>query len=305
MAAAKLVFFGNERLATGVTTNTPVLHGLIGAGYDIAAVVTAQNEVGKSRKGRGLEITAAAEAYGIPVISPPKLHDATDDIKKFAAEAAILVAYGKIVPQAVIDSFPQGIINIHPSLLPKHRGSIPLESVLLNGETETGVSLMQLAAKMDAGPVFVQQKLSLEADETKQALAARLGELGRDMLLSALPGILDGSLSPKDQNNDDASYDERITKEDGVLDFHKPAARLVNEVRAYSGWPRSRTTIGTTEVVIVQAHQAQGTGTPGTLWLDDKQLGIRTASGILVIDKLIPAGKQVMTAEAFLAGYHP
>ncbi|HMH30927.1 MAG TPA: methionyl-tRNA formyltransferase [Methylomirabilota bacterium] len=298
----RILFFGNERLATGLSTSAPTLRALVDAGYDVVAVVVAQKEVGKSRKGRELEIVQVAEAVNLPALVIDDLAAAKDQLASYKAEAAVLIAYGKIVPQSVIDVFPRGIVNIHPSLLPKHRGPTPIESVILSGEAETGVALMSLAAEMDAGPVYDQQAIKLNGNETKQELADQLGEIGKDLVIKNLPAILDGSLQPKPQA-DDATYDELIDKEDGVIDWQKPAGQLEREVRAYLDWPRSRTSIGSTDVIITKSHVAEGSGTPGTLLIEAKQLGVYCGEGLLVIDNLIPAGKKEMPAQAFLSGY--
>lgn len=299
----KIVFFGNERLATGVTTGAPVLQGLIQAGYDIAAVVVSQTDLGKSRKARPPEIVRVAQKAGLKVLAPKKLDKSKNELAALGAQAGVLVAYGQIVPQTIIDIFPRGIINIHPSLLPAHRGSTPIESMILNGEPETGVSLMQLVKEMDAGPVYVQQKMAINGAETKQMLADTLALLGRNLLITHLPGILSGHLLPKPQDEKEATTDKQITKNDGLIDWNKPAETLEREIRAYAGWPRSRTTIANTEVVITKAHVDYGDGVAATLWLDGKQFGMHCGKKILVIDALIPAGKKEMTAEAFLAGY--
>lgn len=301
----KIVFFGNERLGTGLGTNVPVLRALIATGYEITSLVVAQNEIGKSRKGRTLEIVQVAEAHNIPVLSPAKLSEFNDQLAALGAEAGVLIAYGKIVPQGVIDVFPKGIINIHPSLLPKHRGPTPIESVILSNEPETGVSLMRLGAKMDAGPVYAQQTIQLTGNETKPELADRLITLGKDMLIQHLPNILDGSLQPKPQDDAQATYDKLIEKTDGVLNFQKTAIQLEREVRAFADWPRSRTNIGITEVVINKAHSIDGKGVAGTLWLQSKEIGIYCSQGVLIIDRLIPAGKKEMDARSFLIGYKP
>ena len=301
----KIVFFGNERLGTGLGTEVPVLRALIAAGYQITAVVVAQNDSGKSRAKRTLEIVHVAEAHDIPVLSPPKLIEIKDQLSQLEATAAVLVAYGKMVPRSVIDIFPRGIINIHPSLLPRHRGPTPIESVILSGETETGVSLMRLEAKMDAGPVYAQRPVKISTDETKAALADKLITIGKDMLIQYLPGILDGSLQPAAQDSAKASYDKLIEKADGLMDFQKTANQLDREVRAFAGWPRSRANIGTTEVIVTKAHVIDSKGTAGTLWLENRQIGIHAAEGTLIIDRLIPAGKKDMDSAAFLAGYKP
>ena len=303
MKLNKILFFGNERLATGLSTTAPTLRALIAAGYDITGVVVAQKQIGKSRNARDLEIVQVATAHDIPVFSPDKLTDFADELRAMQADAAVLAAYGKIVPQSIIDLFPRGIINIHPSMLPKHRGSIPIESVILNGETETGVSIMQLVAKMDAGPVYKQQQVSVSKNVSKQVLADQLQQLGAELLIENLPASLDGSLQPIPQDDSAATYDERITKEQSQLDFSKTAEQLEREVRAYAVWPRSRTTLGAIECIITSAHVEPGEGTSGELWRDAQQIGVYCSQDILVVDTLLPAGKKEMPASSFIAGY--
>jgi methionyl-tRNA formyltransferase len=299
-----LIFFGNERIATGITSPVLLLQALLAAGYPVATVVIAQASTAKSRKERSLEIEAVAEAHGIPVIAPASLKDAKGDLAKFGATAGVLAAYGKIVPQEVIDTFPKGIINIHPSLLPKHRGPTPIESAILQGDKETGVSLMQLAAKMDGGPVYAQETVLLRGDETKQVLADQLVHLGANMLIQYLPDILSGKLQPTEQQDTHATYDKKIEKSEGAINWSKPALEIEREVRAYAGWPKSRATIATRDVVITKSHVVAGSGMPGTLWLDQPgQLGVYTNDGVLVIDSLIPSGKKEMTISDFLRGY--
>lgn len=298
-----ILFFGNERLATGVSTATPTLNALIATGYKVGAVVVAQNELGKSRQVRDLEVATTAEQHGIPLITPDTLSGTSEQLAGFGAIAAVLVAYGQIVPQDVLKLFPQGIINVHPSLLPLQRGSTPVESVILSGAPQTGVSLMQLTPKMDAGPIYAQNVVPLQGNETKQNLADRLSTIGSQLVMQHLPHILDGSAIPLSQNNEAATFSQRISKQDGAIDWGKPAVQLEREVRAYSGWPRSRTTLGTTDIIITRAHASDGQGEPGSILLDNKLLGVCTSNGVLIIDSLIPAGKKEMPISAFLAGY--
>jgi methionyl-tRNA formyltransferase len=199
-----ILFFGNERLATGVSTSSPALRALIGNGYEVAAVVVAQNDPGRSRQARELEVSSVAAEHGIPLLSPSDLLKAKDELAGYGAQAAVLIAYGKIVPPEVLDIFPAGIINVHPSLLPLHRGSTPIESVILGGADETGVSLMKLAQKMDAGPIYDRVRIRLGGDETKQSLADNLSAMGTDLLLKYLPGILDGAPEPAPEPQDEA-----------------------------------------------------------------------------------------------------
>lgn len=302
-----IVFFGNERLATGVSTTAPTLQALLQAGYNIAAVVS-HYEKSRSRNARGLEIAVVAAEHGIPLLLPAKPREILDQLQDYQAAIGVLVAYGKIVPQAVIDAFPGGIVNIHPSLLPQHRGPIPIESVILEGAHETGISVMKLVKDMDAGPVYAQTRLSLRGDESKQELADRLLEQGKVALLEALPAIIDGSLQPLPQDDAAATYDSLILKDAGTLEPSKPATQLEREVRAYAEWPKSRIMLGSTPLVVTKAHTLdENRHEIGTIWLDSnekpKQLGLQTSHGVLVFDEVKPAGKAAMNSQAFLAGY--
>jgi methionyl-tRNA formyltransferase len=205
------------------------------------------------------------------------------------------VAYGRIIPQEIIDIFPHGIINIHPSLLPKYRGPTPIEQAILEGVTETGTSIMQLVSKMDAGPVFAQETVKLSDLETKEQLATRLLNLGGELLLGNLPSILDGTLKPMSQNESEVSYTNLISKDDGNVNFEKPAEQLEREIRAYYGWPRSRAKIFDKETVINKARIARNS--------EDGSLVIACKQGYLEIEELVaPSGRTVTGAE-FLRGY--
>lgn len=299
-----IVFFGNERLATGVHTDSQVLQALIAADYTVAAVVS-NYEQGVSRNARRLEIKAVTDAHNIPLLLPQKPSDIIEQLQGYNAEVGVLVAYGRIVPQSIIDVFPRGIVNIHPSLLPLHRGPTPLESVILDGSTKTGVSIMALSKAMDAGGIYAQSEVDLTGDESKQELADNLLDVGKSMLLEVLPGILEGSIVALPQDDSHATYDALIKKEDGVIDWRKPAKRLEREVRAFIAWPGSRTVLAEREVIITQAsvYTEPLPGEAGTVHVQEQQLIVVCGEQALRIQKLKPAGKSEMTAASFLAGY--
>ncbi len=297
-----LVFFGNERLATGVQTDTPTLVSLIRAGYDIVAVVS-NYEPGQSRNSRQLEIAKIAKDNDIPLLLPNKLDDIAKKLQSYGAQAGVLVAYGKIVPQSIIDIFPYGIINIHPSLLPLHRGPTPIESVMLSGEQKTGVSIMLLSKAMDAGPIFIQTSVQLNGAETKTSLTQTLLAKGSSKLIDVLPNILNGSLTATPQDNPSATYDEKVSKNDGTIDWTKSAIQIEREVRAYAGWPKSRTNFGDIDTTITEVKVISNNGEPGDLFIFNKQLAVYCGEGAVVIKALVPAGKKPMLVEAFLAGY--
>jgi methionyl-tRNA formyltransferase len=310
VSKTSLVFFGNERLATGVNTEVPTLQALIEAGYDIEAVVS-NYERGTSRSARELEIQKVANEYDIPILLPEKPANIIDQLRDLKAEAAVLVAYGRIVPQSIIDIFPKGIINIHPSLLPLHRGSTPIESVILSGSKITGVSIMQLTKAMDAGPIFGQSEVTLTGQETKQELADHLLEVGSRMVIELLPGILNGSVIAKPQDDSAATYDKMISKEDGKITkedlINKSAEEIEREIRAYGEWPKSLYIAVDGERLIITKAQAirddQNNYQPGEFTPSlDGNLLLTTKSGHIKIERLKPEGRKEMTAKDYWNG---
>lgn len=291
-----LIFFGNERLVSGLKhTNAPVLRALIDAGYHIAAVVSHHTD-GRSRSNRTLEVAEVAAAHNIPVFLPNRPIEIINTLRGLGAEAAVLSAYGRIIPQSIIDLFPKGIINIHPSLLPKYRGPTPIESAILNGDAETGISIMQLSAGMDEGPIYTQSTVALTGQETKFDLYDKLAPLGAEALIRVLPSILDGSLTPTPQDNAAATYCNLLTKEAGTPDPNTHTAHEIERmIRAYLGFPKTKLTINGHPVIITKAHVAPIKSTILDINCKD--------STILTVDELIAPSGRHMNADAFLRGY--
>lgn len=287
----KIVFFGTEEFS--LTTLT----GLIEAGYTIAAVVTKPD----SKKGRGQQLVAPqvkilATRYNIPVLQPNDLSEITSDIKALGVATGVLVSYGKIIPQSIIDLFTPGIINVHPSLLPKYRGPSPIESAIKNGDSITGVTIMQLSAKMDAGPIYASAQHPLQGTETKPELYHALADIGTNLLLETLPAIINGSLVPSPQDDRAASYCQLLQKTDAALDLSKLSARQAERIiRAHIGFPKSKLTLLDQTVVVTKAHTSLQQITP----LDS----ICQDGAYLCIDELIAPSGRRMDAEAFLRGY--
>jgi methionyl-tRNA formyltransferase len=290
----KLVFFGNERLATGVSTDVPVLRSLVKAGYEVALVVANHTE-GVSRQSRGLEIVEVAHAYHIPVLIPDKLEEIAERLVKTGAQAGILVAFGKIIPEAIIDIFPKGIINIHPSMLPKYRGPTPVETAILNGDSQTGVSLMALSAKMDAGPVYLQQVVELSGKETKPELAKKLLDESKRLLLDNLGYILDGTLEPIPQDATQATYTKILAKADGLVDFKEPAGTIERKVRAFLAFPKTSATVFGQEIIITKGRVAKDA--------KDGHLVVEAKPGFLEIQELIVPSGRSMSGADFIRGY--
>lgn len=295
---SRLVFFGNERLVSGLpSTHAPVLRGLIDAGYDIAAVVSHHTDA-RSRKSRPLEVAEIARAHSIPLLLPDKPGEIEDELRALQADAAVLVAYGRIIPQRIINVFsPVGIINIHPSLLPRHRGPTPIETTIVDGDQEAGISIMQLTAGMDEGPVYAQARLPLTGHESKQELYETLSARGAQLLLDSLPDVLSGTLQPQPQKNNDATYTSLLTKEDGKLDpVTDDAYALERKVRAYLNFPKTRLTIGNNDVIVTSARVV-GENNPSKCII-----ACARDTFLEVIELIGPSGK-TMSGEAYLRGY--
>jgi methionyl-tRNA formyltransferase len=288
-----LIFFGSDDFSLAA------LEALYQAGWPIEAVVTKPD----STAGRGRKLTSPvtkvwAEEHSIPVLQPEKLSDAEPKLNNFRVQLGVVASYGKIIPDSVFDLFPLGLINVHPSLLPKYRGPSPIEAAILNGDSQSGVSIMLLNPEMDAGPIFAQINLPLSGKETQPELYDQLGKRGAELLIDVLPAIVSEELKPQPQDENLVSFTKLIQKSDGQIDWSQPAEQIEREIRAYLGWPGSRTQLFEKDVTITAAHvESENEVCP-----PGKCLHMSTGQGCLVIDKLKPAGGREMTAAEFLAG---
>ena len=220
----------------------------------------------------------------------------------------VLIDFGIIVSQKVIDYFPLGIINSHFSLLPQWRGADPITFSILSGQRRTGVSLMLLVEKMDEGPLLAQTPFDTENTMTTPQLTDALIDVSYRTLQQILPLYLHGEATPAPQNAvtlapTTPTYSRQLTKDDGWIDWHKTAGQLEREVRAYAGWPKSRTRIGNIEIVITKARTVEEKGNPGVRAISNGEAMVYCGKGALILDELKPAGKKAMSGKAFLAGY--
>lgn len=303
MKSSSLIFFGTEEFSLYS------LRSLVGQGWNIETVITKPG----GRGGRGKsEIIAPIKKFAlenhIPILQPSTKEALLNDISAIKADIAVLSSYGMMVPKSVINHFTQGIVNIHPSLLPKYRGPSPIEATILSGEATAGVTLMKLNESMDAGPIYQQEQIALKGNETKASLQETLGELGAKLLIDTLAEIISGELQPTDQNDEMATYCHLITKSDGKIDWNKPANQIEREVRAYIGWPGSYTKINDIDVIITKAQALTSTKTnakPGSVTVDlhKNELLISTTDGILSVQNLKPSGRKEITAVDFINGY--
>jgi methionyl-tRNA formyltransferase len=286
-----IVFFGTEEFSLAT------LQALISSGYPIGAVVTKPD----SKKGRGHKLSTPvvkklALEHNIPVLQPDKLSDINEEIKAMGDVVGVLVSYGKIIPQSTLDLFSPGIINIHPSLLPKYRGPSPIESAIKDGELETGVSIMKLSQDMDAGGVYKQVMFPLEFNETGPDLYNTLAALGASEIVALLPAILDGSLAPVEQNELKATYTHLLSKQDAWIKLDQMSAEEAERtVRAYLEFPRTKLSVFEHDIIVTSAHVSNEQKTPLDFICRD--------GAYLSVDELIAPSGKYMTAQDFLNGY--
>ena len=294
-----IVFFGSGPVASASLE-------LLSQSFDIEAVVTKP----KPAHHRGaFPVLECAETLSLTTYTVSNRAELSQLIKTepFKSKLAILIDFGIIVAQDVIDYFPHGIINSHFSLLPEWRGADPISFAILSGQKATGVSLMLIDVGMDTGKLLATKKLHIEPEETTEGLTAKLIQLSYKMLVTVTPQYLKGKVTPRLQPHQDrATYSRKLTKQDGLIDWGKPAEIIEREIRAFATWPKSHTVLGGKEVIITAAHVTSSdleNEKPGTIRIIGNGLGVATASGTLWIDSLKPAGKKEMPAESFLAGY--
>lgn len=247
-----------------------------------------------------------AKKYGFPVFQPTKIKAEEAMIRKLRPDLIVVIAYGQIIPPAILDIPSRGCINVHASLLPRYRGAACLNAPILNGDRETGVTIMKMDAGLDTGPILRQAKIALRGRETLPELHDKLSSLGADLLLPTLRDWLDNKIIAEKQNENQASYVKMIKKEDGRIDWQKPAQEIERLIRAYNPWPgtyfdHENATIKIleveTEILKENKHQ------PGQMFISGKKLAIQCGQDALLILKLQPSGKKAMSAQEFLSGH--
>ena len=302
----RIVFMGTPEAAI------PVLLALLTAGHDVPAVVTQPDRAaGRGRQPRVPPVKKWALAQGLAVLQPPSFRDpkAVAGLAALAPQALVVAAYGKLLPPAALQIPPLGALNVHPSLLPRHRGPSPVATAILEGDEAVGVTIMLLDEGMDTGPVLAQQTLGpIGLEETAESLMPQLFHLGAQLLVRALGQWERGEISPAPQDPALATVSRRISKEDGLLDFHQPALQLWRQVRAYQPWPGAYTCWrGRLLKLLETAPVPVGAVAPGRVVLLPQgalaPCGVGTGQGLLGLLRLQPEGKRPMTALEFLQGY--
>lgn len=295
----KIVFAGTPEFAV------PPLKALIAQGHDVVGVYTQPDRPqGRGRKIVPTPVKAVAEAAGIPVFQPEsfKTPEAVAELKALAPDLMVVVAYGLILPKAVIDTPTSGCINIHASLLPRWRGAAPIQRAILEGDKETGITIMYIEPRLDSGPMILKMTTPIAPDESAGELHDRLSILGADALLDSMRFIESGKASAAIQDEDKVTYAAKISKEEATLDFNLPAERLARQIRAFNPWPVAETRYQNEPLRIWKAAVALPSKAypPGTLYSEDGNLLISTAKDALnLLEVQLPGAKRI-TARDFL-----
>lgn len=298
----KIVFMGTPDFAV------PCLEALIAAGHDVAAVFTQPDKpVGRKQVLTPPAVKVCACEHGIPVYQPQSVKKDTaalDVIRTARPDIIVVVAYGKLLPPAILTAAPHGCINVHASLLPKYRGASPVQWAIVCGEKTTGVSVMQLDEGMDTGDILAQSACDIPSDMTADRLFERLSALGADLLIKTLGNIERGEIAPTPQDESLATYAPIITKEDGRIDFHKTADEIICLIRGLNVWPVAYAYSGDRRVKIYAADAVEcSKAVPGEIVSQDKQILIQCGGNTaLSVKELQLEGSKRVSVRDFLNG---
>jgi methionyl-tRNA formyltransferase len=292
----KIIFFGTPAFAADFLKGL-----LVDPAFDVVAVVTQPDEpVGRKKILTAPPVKQVAVEHGLPVFQPTKLKDIDfqNQLKALGAEIGVVVAYGRILPDSLLDILPLGFINVHPSLLPKYRGPSPIIAAIANGETETAVSIMKLVQDMDAGPILAQVTIDVAADETQASLTDKVVNAGIPLLNETLKAYAAGELAPREQDHAQATFCKLLTRQDGVIDWSEAAEAIERKVRAYNPWPGT----SSNGLKIFSARVSDRALPPGEQQVDTNRLFIGTGTTALEVLELQPAGGKRMATADYLRG---
>jgi methionyl-tRNA formyltransferase len=299
-----LVFCGTPAFAV------PTLEKLLEAGFSVSLVVTQPDRP----RGRGMALSPSpvkqkALEIGLPIVQPERIKDNDEFRARLAAicpDAIIVVGYGRMIPQWMIDLPRLGNINLHASLLPKYRGAAPIRWAIARGETVTGVTTMRIDAGLDTGDILLQKEVSIAPRDTAETLSPRLAGMGAGLMIETLQGLMTGTAHPRPQDHSQATLAPTLKKEDGRIDFHRSAREIWNRLRGFQPWPGAFTRFRGKNLNVWEATPVEKKAAPGEVVIENNRLvvgcGDHTALGLLVLQ---PEGKKRMNAGNFIQGYRP
>lgn len=299
----RTVFLGTSDISV------PSLEALIESEHEVCAVITQPDKAkGRGRKMAASPVKEAALRENIPLIQPAKVgsEEVLEELRKISPDIFVLVSFAQMIPEALCSIAPFGCINMHPSLLPKYRGAGPIRGPILNGDKEGGVTIMQIAPKMDSGDILLQERIPLDPKETLKTYEAKAAKAGAQLVLKALKGLEEGTIVFTPQNEEEATYLKKIDKSDGLIDFNRPAAEIERQIRACDPWPSAFTYLNGKMFKIWDAdvEEKESSALAGTVAeAGKKYILIKTSQGLLKPNIVQIEGKRRMTMEEFLRGY--
>lgn len=299
----KFVFLGTD------TFSSAILEKLINDYYRPELVITQPDKpVGRKQILTSPLIKHICDDHNIKVLQPENLNDAVDDLKALDLDLIIVASFGRIIPESILSIPAHSAINIHTSLLPRYRGASPIQAAILNGDEETGITVIQMDKELDHGAIIFQKSIEIADDETYRSLHTKLAKIGSDVIARILPDYLSGRLKPEPQSHEDATFTSIIKKEDARIDWTKSCAEIERSVRAYYDWPIAWTALPDgkrLKVLRAHLHEGQsGDDEPGKLLITKTSAGIACADGILELDLVqVEGGNKPLSEEEFIRGY--
>ena len=298
-----IVFFGTPAFAV------PSLEHLVASRHEVRGVVTQPDRPrGRGQKLVDAPVKAAARRHGIPVYQPERLRDpaVTAAIAAWQPDLGVVAAYGKLIPDDLLALPRLGMINVHASLLPKYRGASPVHRAIIDGEAETGVTIMQVVKVLDAGDMLAKVVRPIALDETSDVLERDLADLGARLLIETIDRLEAGVVSAEAQDERLVTYAPRLMKEDGIVDWTLPAAAIHNRVRGLYPWPHAYSYLDGARIILLKTHvvsDASAVGEPGIVGdVSRDAIHVATGDGIIAIDELQAEGRRPVTTREFLAG---
>lgn len=296
--AYRTVFMGSPDFSVSILEE-------LGKHYEVCGVVTQPDKpAGRGKKLTPPPVKILAERCGYPLIQPEKMKDpgVYEQLAAWVPDFFVVVAFGRILRQQMLDLPRLGCINVHASYLPRWRGAAPIQAAILHGDDSTGVSIMKMDAGIDTGPILLREAVTITPQENSITLTTKLAAVGANLLIRALEGYLGGGLTPSPQQDEEATYAPMICKEDGLLNFTQPAVTLERKIRAFIDWPGAYMMLGEEILKVRKAKVIPATSTPGTRGMCEGYPCVNTVDGKLVLLEVKPAGKNWMNAADFVRG---